>query len=150
MFSILKWLFWAALLFTIFYVGYVFYKSFDSGATTSNLNNNISKFFSQFNVETPKNIVSTSTFVDFFSPRYIAPLTVVPGPGWYENMDALYKQIYMNNMNSVQANTYFDSLYQNNLLNNNLNNSQIKSEHKSQDSGLYLLFPSSWMENLRH
>lgn len=108
MFTIIRWIFSIALLILVIYLLLLAYNAIKKegiGNFLDPVTASISSIFGGAGMTTTAT-TTKNLFVDFFTPRQVAaPLVVVPSAAWYENMDAIYKQIYLNNLNYAGMNT---------------------------------------------
>jgi hypothetical protein len=102
MWSIIKWIFSIAMLFLVLYIALVIFNAVKKEGVSgilSPVGDVISNLFSSSGVPNPFSNLPENFAQDFFKPQIVAaPLTVVPSAAWYENMDAVYRQIYLNNL----------------------------------------------------
>lgn len=108
MFTIIRWIFSIALLILVIYLVLLAYNAIKKEGISNFLDPVTSGISSLFNGAGMTTTATTtkSFLADFFAPRQIAaPLVVVPSSAWYENMDEIYKQIYLNNLNYTGMNT---------------------------------------------
>lgn len=107
MFTIIRWIFSIALLILVVYLLLLGYNSIKKEGVTNvwdPISSGVSNLLSGVGLETTAT-ATKNMFTNFFIPRQVAaPLVVVPSTAWYENMDEIYRQTYLNNLNYSEMN----------------------------------------------
>lgn len=145
MFTIIRWIFSIALLILVIYLLLLAYNAIKKEGISNFLDpvtSGVSSLFSGAGMTTTA--TTTKSFLaDFFAPRQIAaPLVVVPSTAWYENMDEIYKQIYLNNLNYAGMNTNATFNYEAYFQKYNPTTTNTTPTQQTSSTKLQLLFPT--------
>jgi hypothetical protein len=106
--TIIRWIFNVTLFLLVIYLLVLAFKAVRNqglGGIFDPIENFFTGLFSGLGMDTAVG-VSDNFFADLFVPKQVpAPLVVVPSEAWYENMDTIYRQIYLNNLSYAGMNT---------------------------------------------